>query len=128
MAQIPAAANPDKLTLIVEPLTALMHEQVEALQVRGIAAAYLDSTQSKQERSDVLQQLRERELTILYLSPERLNPECLPHEIYANKNGRQHPGGGPGDPLQYAAVHLRLLSDVGPRRTWGTEGPQYPDL
>ena len=87
VAQIPAVINHDRLTLIVEPLTALMHEQVEALQGLGIAASYLDSTQSKQERSDVLWQLKDRELTMLYLSPERLDPECFPHEIYANKVG-----------------------------------------
>ena len=87
VAQIPAVINRDKLTLIVEPLTALMHEQAEALQAHGIAAAYLDSTQSKQERSDVLRQLKDRELTILYLSPERLNPEFIPYEIYANDVG-----------------------------------------
>ena len=87
VAQVPAVIDHDKLTLIVEPLTALMHEQVEALQAHGIAAAYLDSTQSKQERSDVLRQLKDRKLTILYLSPERLDPEFIPYEIYANDVG-----------------------------------------
>ena len=33
-----------KLTIIIEPLTALSHDQVKKLQKLGIAAAYLDST------------------------------------------------------------------------------------
>lgn len=61
-----------------------MHEQVETLQALGIAAAYLDSTQNKHERHEVRQRLEDRGLTILYLSPERLDPECIPHEIYKN--------------------------------------------
>lgn len=84
VAHIPAVINHDKLTIIIEPLTALMHEQVETLQACGIAAAYLDSTQNKHERHEARQRLEDRELTILYLSPERLNSECIPHEIYKN--------------------------------------------
>ena len=87
VAQIPAVINHDKLTIIIEPLTALMHEQVEVLQALGIAAAYLDSTQNKQTQNAVHEMLEKQELTILYLSPERLNPDFIPHEIYANKVG-----------------------------------------
>lgn len=31
--------------------------------------------------------LRDRELTILYLSPERLQPECMPYEVHENDVG-----------------------------------------
>lgn len=87
VAQIPAVINHDKLTIIIEPLTALMHEQVEVLQALGIAAAYLDSTQNRQTQNAVREMLEKQKLTILYLSPERLNPDFIPHEIYANKVG-----------------------------------------
>ena len=40
--QIPAVCWADRLTLVVEPLVALMHDQVKSLQSRGIRAAYLD--------------------------------------------------------------------------------------
>lgn len=84
VAQIPAVVVRDKLTIIIEPLTALMHEQVKKLQNLGVSAAYLDSTQSKNEQQEVRELLRDRELTILYLSPERLQPECMPYEVYEN--------------------------------------------
>ena len=45
VSHIPAIINHDKLTIVIEPLTALSHDQVEKLQEHGIAAAYLDSTQ-----------------------------------------------------------------------------------
>ena len=76
-----------KLTIIIEPLTALSHDQVKKLQKLGIAAAYLDSTQSKDESHAVREILEHQELTILYLSPEKLNPDFIPHEIYKNDIG-----------------------------------------
>ena len=75
VAQIPAVVVRDKLAIIIEPLTALMHEQVKKLQNLGVSAAYLDSTQAKDERRQVREMLRNRDLTILYLSPEKLQPE-----------------------------------------------------
>lgn len=87
IAHIPAVINHDKLTIIIEPLTALMHEQVENLQEFGVSAAYLDSTQSCKEQEAVRKKLRNQELTILYLAPERLEIECIPYEIYKNTVG-----------------------------------------
>ena len=87
VAQIPAVVVRDKLTIIIEPLTALMHEQVKKLKNLGVSAAYLDSTQAKDERRQVREMLRNRELTILYLSPERLQPECMPYEVHENDVG-----------------------------------------
>ena len=89
IAQIAAVilALANKLTIIIEPLTALSHDQVEKLQNLGISAAYLDSTQSEDEQQGVLKILKNRELTILYLSPEKLNPDFIPYEIYKNDVG-----------------------------------------
>lgn len=87
VAQIAAVILKNKLTIIIEPLTALSHDQVEKLQKLGIAAAYLDSTQSKDERQEVREMLKKQELTILYLSPEKLNPDFIPNEIYKNDVG-----------------------------------------
>lgn len=63
---IPAVIHHDKLTLIIEPLTVLMHDQVNKLCELGIRAAYIDSTPSKE------QQLKAGNITLLYVSPERL--------------------------------------------------------
>jgi len=87
VAQLPAIINHKKLTIIIQPLTALMHEQTAKLQELGISAAYLDSTQSKQEQEEVRKQLKDQELTILYLAPERLEVERIPYEIYKNTVG-----------------------------------------
>jgi ATP-dependent DNA helicase RecQ len=60
------------LTVVISPLIALMKDQVDALRVNGIAAAYLNSTQSSQEQSDVITQAKQNKLKLLYLAPERL--------------------------------------------------------
>ncbi|GAA5876269.1 hypothetical protein JCM16303_007076 [Sporobolomyces ruberrimus] len=74
--QIPALCF-DGLTLVVSPLIALMKDQVQALRKRGVAAASMDSSLSSDEMSDVRTQLRNGELKILYVAPERLNNEVF---------------------------------------------------
>ncbi|GAA2171061.1 DNA helicase RecQ [Agrococcus versicolor] len=58
--------------VIVSPLIALMHDQVDALLQLGVRAAYLNSTQSIDERRQVERDLLAGELDMLYLAPERL--------------------------------------------------------
>jgi ATP-dependent DNA helicase RecQ len=65
------------LTLVVSPLLALMREQVDYLRRRGIRAARLDSTLTHGEAASVLRQIRNRELQILYVSPERVGTETF---------------------------------------------------
>ncbi len=69
--QIPALML-DGLTIVISPLIALMKDQVDALRLNGIKAAYLNSTLSAQEQSHVISQVRNNELKMLYLAPERL--------------------------------------------------------
>jgi len=69
--QIPALIL-DGLTIVISPLIALMKDQVDALRLNGIKAAYLNSTLSAQEQSHVISQVRNNELKMLYLAPERL--------------------------------------------------------
>nr|WP_156876562.1 DNA helicase RecQ [Microbacterium luticocti] len=59
--------------LVVSPLIALMHDQVDALVANGVRAAYLNSTQSPPERAAVEQAYLAGELDLLYVAPERLN-------------------------------------------------------
>ena len=69
--QIPALMS-DGLTLVVSPLIALMKDQVDALKNNGVAAAFLNSTQTSREQTEIFQQIKSGEIKILYVAPERL--------------------------------------------------------
>ncbi len=68
--QLPAILL-DGLTLVVSPLLALMREQVEQLNGRGIHAARLDSTLSADESRQVMLDVRSGKTKLLYVAPER---------------------------------------------------------
>ncbi|MBC3385103.1 ATP-dependent DNA helicase RecQ [Pseudomonas sp. SWRI179] len=63
------------LTLVVSPLLALMQDQLAFLQRHGIAAASIDSAQSRDEANDTMARARSGELKILMVSVERLKNE-----------------------------------------------------
>lgn len=69
--QVPALCLPG-VTIVVSPLIALMKDQVDALVLSGVNAAFLNSSQSSGEQSFIMQQLRRNELKLLYVAPERL--------------------------------------------------------
>ena len=52
---IPAIIQSDKLTIVVEPLLALMHDQVKYLRKHQIAAAYLDHMQTEKEQFEEIE-------------------------------------------------------------------------
>jgi ATP-dependent DNA helicase RecQ len=60
------------VALIVSPLIALMKDQVDGLRVDGVAAAYLNSTLTGEQRDDVIASVRDDRCRLLYVSPERL--------------------------------------------------------
>lgn len=70
--QVPALVRPGT-GLVISPLIALMHDQVEALVANGVRAAYLNSTQSAGERAGVERAYLDGELDLLYVAPERLS-------------------------------------------------------
>ncbi len=72
--QLPALMLPH-LTLVISPLLALMQDQVQYLQSRGIAAATIDSTQSRDEAQAVMSGVRSGTIKILMVSVERLKNE-----------------------------------------------------
>lgn len=74
--QLPALMM-DGVTLVISPLIALMRDQVDALQARGIAAARLDSSLSQEEVQWVFDQMRDGTLKLLYIAPERLLKESF---------------------------------------------------
>lgn len=75
--QIPAIIQKKKLAIVIEPLLALIHDQVEKLQSLGISAAYLDSTQADKEQDAVMKNLCNGDVQILYMAPERLETNIL---------------------------------------------------
>jgi ATP-dependent DNA helicase RecQ len=69
--QVPALVRPGT-GVVISPLIALMHDQVDALRQLGVRAAYLNSTQPPEERGRVERALLAGEVDLLYLAPERL--------------------------------------------------------
>ena len=60
------------ITIVVSPLIALMKDQVDALKLNGIAAAYLNSSQSSYEQAAIIDKIKNNQLKLLYVAPERL--------------------------------------------------------
>jgi ATP-dependent DNA helicase RecQ len=79
--QLPALLLPG-LTIVISPLIALMHDQVQSLNKNGVNAVYLNSSQSPQEQQEIweiLQEIKAKgnasgvdDLKLIYTSPERL--------------------------------------------------------
>ena len=69
--QIPAMLK-EGTGLVISPLIALMQDQVTALRELGIAAEFLNSSQSSDESREVMARLRQGALQLLYVAPERL--------------------------------------------------------
>ncbi|PAU65988.1 recombinase RecQ [Pseudomonas sp. PIC25] len=78
--QLPALHLPH-LTLVVSPLLALMQDQLAFLHRHGIAAASIDSAQSREQVSEVMSKAKAGELKILMISVERLKNERFRHFI-----------------------------------------------
>ncbi|RJF97829.1 DNA helicase RecQ [Noviherbaspirillum saxi] len=75
--QIPAMLR-DGVGVVVSPLIALMQDQVDALAEVGVRAAFLNSTQSFDEAMRTERRVRNGELDLVYVAPERLmTPRCL---------------------------------------------------
>ncbi|RAV99548.1 DNA helicase RecQ [Pseudochryseolinea flava] len=69
--QIPALCF-EGVTIVISPLIALMKDQVDALRLNGVAAAYLNSTQSYREQADIIDQARLGKMKLLYVAPEKI--------------------------------------------------------
>jgi ATP-dependent DNA helicase RecQ len=69
--QLPALVLPGT-TLVVSPLVALMQDQVEALEARGVAATYLAATLAPDELGRRMGRVARGECRLVYVAPERL--------------------------------------------------------
>lgn len=75
--QIPALIR-HGVGIVISPLIALMQDQVDALAEVGVRAAFLNSTQSFDEALRIERLMREGQLDMVYIAPERLMTQrCL---------------------------------------------------
>jgi ATP-dependent DNA helicase RecQ len=72
--QLPAVAL-NGLTLVVSPLIALMKDQVDQLQSRGLPVSYINSMLPAKEQYSRLERVAAGEFRLLYVAPERFRSE-----------------------------------------------------
>lgn len=70
--QLPALILPG-VTIVISPLIALMKDQVDGLVANGIAAAFINSSQSAAEQEEIYKKLSENTIKLLYIAPESLS-------------------------------------------------------
>ena len=75
--QLPSLFLP-RAILVISPLISLMQDQETKLISQNIEVANLNSTLSATEERDAIQDIRDREPELIYITPERLeNPDSL---------------------------------------------------
>ncbi|MEA3272612.1 MAG: DNA helicase RecQ [Patescibacteria group bacterium] len=61
------------ITLVISPLIALMKDQVDGLKANGIPAEFINSSLTPKENFQIQKAVKEGEIKILYVAPERLS-------------------------------------------------------
>ncbi|HUH47236.1 MAG TPA: RecQ family ATP-dependent DNA helicase [Arenibacter sp.] len=69
--QLPSLLFPG-ITLVISPLIALMKDQVDGLRANGIPASFFNSSQSSEDQREILDQVSNKALKLLYVAPESL--------------------------------------------------------
>ncbi len=69
--QLPSLAL-EGTTIVVSPLIALMKDQVDTLQARGIRAGLVNSSLSMAQQNEAMDQLAAGQFDLVYIAPERL--------------------------------------------------------
>lgn len=67
--------------IVISPLIALMKDQVDSINEKQPIAAFINSTLDYRENEKVLENFRQRNFKILYLSPEKLNNQNFIEKI-----------------------------------------------
>lgn len=82
--QLPAMLL-DGVTIVISPLIALMKDQVDTLQARGIPAAMINSSQTWESQSEALRALAAGKLKLAYIAPERFRAKSFMKALSAVK-------------------------------------------
>jgi len=80
--QLPAMLLPG-VTVVVSPLIALMKDQVEQLEARGIAATVINSTLTESERAERIRRMRTGAYRLVYVAPERFRSHAFVEALQA---------------------------------------------
>ena len=75
--QLPALYFDDKITIVISPLIALINDQVFNLNANNIKAEKLTSELNGEEIGEVYRKIRQKEVSLLYVSPERANMQSF---------------------------------------------------
>jgi ATP-dependent DNA helicase RecQ len=78
--QLPAMVM-DGVTVVVSPLIALMKDQVDALERRGIPATLINSSISMSEQQERIAALRRGEYKLVYVAPERFRSRVFTNAL-----------------------------------------------
>ena len=78
--QLPAMVM-DGVTVVVSPLIALMKDQVDALERRGIPATLINSSISLGEQQERIEALRRGDYKLVYVAPERFRSRAFTHAL-----------------------------------------------
>ena len=74
--QLPALMLPG-VTLVVSPLIALMKDQVDALDARGIPATFINGSLDSQEQYERMDRMADGEYRLVYVAPERFRQKAF---------------------------------------------------
>jgi ATP-dependent DNA helicase RecQ len=108
--QLPAMMLPGT-AVVISPLISLMKDQVDAARESGISAAFMNSSMSAEEVSDVYRMLKYNKIRLLYIAPERF---AMPHFL---------------ERLKTAAVSLFAIDEAHCISEWGHDfRPDYLGL
>ncbi|MDQ3854855.1 MAG: RecQ family ATP-dependent DNA helicase [Chloroflexota bacterium] len=70
------------VTVVVSPLLALMKDQVDSLEARGVDVSVVNSLQSESQSEDELREVEEAESKLLYVTPERFKNDEFMAEVH----------------------------------------------